>query len=1595
MRDLLVLLTFSLSTLAAAKPAKSLTTLLGDVLSIEQTHPDSVYPRIQRIEAYKAAAATPQERAMTALALGKLYIERSYMAQYAGHERFEQLSHANFREALAQPDMLGNMKVKDWRPLTVLGGKDNPMAEDMLYLAWQTARNSLGAQVCDTLPGIPSTGWMIRHYERQGNRRAALSIVLDSLLESTTPVLQMERELHKVRDRYQDVPDAAEVYIHLSECEGLSQDQRKAYLTEGLKRYANYKGRERLQNRLLALTDPTFQWTGPTLLYPGKAYDWQFEANNLSGVSWQEGSHAFDTTRSDVERTRDTIQWHAPLVLGKHKLWFLPQPRVKTKTKVQKLEQEMMVSRLQLLTQWLPEGQLRVLVVDRETGKPQQGVLVEQFHSDDDTLAFARQRTNALGSVIINVPRKGSYYQPVYIRLSNEEERNLGIQHLTYYRTGGYVPYNTQRRTQFYTDRSVYRPGQEVKVGGIVYEQRGWEMRTKAGDSVTLVLRDAQYKEVEQKTVATDEFGVFDATFQLPTNRRLGTWSIYLQGEYRTTLRVEHYKRPTFSVELADSLQRTPDSLTFRGTAVRFDGTPLRNARVSANSQLQSFWYRPHNTATQTYNDTVSTDANGHFSVSVPNDTTKHSLQVVLNVLASYGEQQEAKRSFTLRPYRPQPEKADSTFLVTCPRDSFDAQHPTELVLITSRPQAWVYYTLSAKGEVVMDTLLNIRQGKTALPLVYKDSYGDGLVATFATTLGEKTYTHSQEIRLARPDTRLQLRWDSFRDLTQPGAREQWKLTLTRPDGHPARANVLATVYDASLDRIQRHQLALNVMLGHWLHGIGYHNLTYPATGSLFETYLQKRKKEKLKNHDAHLDEQWFEADGPMLYETSALGTPLRMYKASRAAATMTLDAAPLAATQSESMEEAKNKSVSIRGYGKPESDTDAALPLRENFQETAYFNPRIRTNAQGQAVMEFTLPQSATTWRLKAVAHTQDLMHATFGRDIVAQKPVMAQARLPRFLRAGDQAILRGSLTNNSNKEQHVSATLQVLDAESRKAVLTRRVSLALPAQADTTLSFIYNKEDERDILVRWSVEGKEGTDGEQHRLSVLPTTEEMVNTLPITAPEAGAYQFDLKQLFPDNAQNRGLVVEYTSHPEQLALQALPALASKYRGDILSITAAYYAQVLAKGLGVEAEDSTEALLQRMRDMQHADGGIAWYPGMPSSRYMSLEVGFQLARLQMLTGKAQDGGLLTGIVRYLLNERSRVRLLWGSDVLRTLYVVQATQVKLQRGEQAKVDSLLSITKDLKPENLDLECQALAAIVLHRQGLDRKAHAMIEAFHPRLVSAPLKGTYIEHPQGPFRSIDRKLDIHVQLMEALQTLVPQSKELGGMRQHLLLQKRTQVWDTPIRSVNAIFALMHGQQKETQIARDVLQLWQQGKSVPTNIIAADNTLGYARDSMDATQLPTKLRLQKMSKGQSWGAAYATFRQPYTQADADTTGLAVRQSIPTNAQSGNRITLTQRIMADGDYEYVTVIIPRPATLEPVEQRSGLHWQDGLCYYLEVMDSELRYHILSIPRGHYRLQQDYYVERPGRYHTGISRIQCTLAPEFQGRDTDHVIEVK
>ena len=629
-----------------------------------------------------------------------------------------------------------------------------------------------------------------------------------------------------------------------------------------------------------------------------------------------------------------------------------------------------------------------------------------------------------------------------------------------------------------------------------------------------------------------------------------------------------------------------------------------------------------------------------------------------------------------------------------------------------------------------------------------------------------------------------------------------------------------------------------------------------------------------------------------------------------------------------------------------------------------------------------------------------------------------MAQLYLPRFLRPGDEAVLTASVRNVSDQLQKGKGVMQILDAKTEKVIKSWKTNIALSAQKDTVLHFPYEAT-EGDLIVRWAVEGTTCSDGEQRLLPVLSPTEHVTNTIQITAYDPSVQNIDMSSLFPEGVTNRRLTLEYTTHPEQYALQALPALARAKRNDVLSLAAAYYAGELGKALGVEMPDSTESYLEKMKALQDDNGGYRWYPEMPTSPYLTREVSFLLTRLYMLTGKKVAEQVNTKAIHYLLDQRIDSTYLSAAD-LRNLYVALYSGVRLSKEEQKKVDFLLKLAKREDVEEDGYERQALLAIVLKQAGADRKARKCANAFRKYIVSSPDRGSYIEFPKGSFASVDRKLHIHVQLMEALQRMNPADTLLRGMRRYLLQQKRTQEWSTPVNSANAIFALLSQAPLQTSPLKgevsslpsredrgrlkDLLTLTRKGVTVQ-NFTAQDDTLGYLRDSLEIEdgKLPVRLRLQKFSKGESWGGVFADFDQRFDQVEAHSEGLSVRQEYPTEAKTGNRYTVRYYISADRDYEYVTLVCPRPAFTEPVNQRSGygwsgrstIGWAGGLSYYRQVHDATTEFSFCQIPRGDYLIEETLYVERDGRYHSGIAVIRCEYAEEFQGHSGDNVVVVK
>ena len=1643
---ILCLAIVSSGTIFAKGQGQQLNDLLLSYMKVEDVHPDSLERNIADLKQQRLKSVDSATRAVYAAAIARLYAERMMWRSVGNDLRDSMITWYSL--SLADKQVLAQTKAKRWKPFVVVGKDESYFKGDMLNVVWRSMVNDVDKAVRDTAKALPKYGEMVNFYQKAGLREGAFLMAFDSLYDKHEKVT--EADLLLLRDRYADLPICAEIYLKLGlmtkdlpgwkrnseeELAEVSQAAQKArkWLQEGLTKYPKYKRRAALQNALTSLSNPFMEWDGPTCVSPNKQYTWYFTARNVQSVLIDGKEHIFPE-HDPVDTFRDSLTWTSPKP-GRYNITFIPRTKAKITEKVKPLKTGITVTTIQPAFQVMPDSSVRVLVVNPETGRPQPNVTITAYKPTDefkDTVAYFTGSTGTDGKV--TVPRyKGDdkdwrWRQSLTYKICSPDTADWILGTRFFYNISRWegAPKEPSYHTELFTDRAIYRPGQTVHVSGIEYSQLDWEAKVVNGGRHTLRLYDSNHKQIEERIVDANEMGVFTAEFVIPTGRRNGSFHIEADKKYRTYFRVEEYKRPTFEVVLDDSLYVNGDSCEVRGSAMNYDGSPLHGARVTGAYTWRAPWIyyaKRYPNSESLPLDTIETDDNGRFIYKLRikseiiakrfhSEAEKElriyrpALTVNVDVLSQQGETHNAQHWYW-RVNEPapkaEPAKIDSSFILRCEPDSFAVGKPARIKILTNLSDIYLFYTLSAAGKVWKDEMVRLNHGTLVIEIPYREEYDQSLTASFYFAKEGRVYTDTKTIHLVTPDSKLRAHWDTFRDLVQPGQKEEWRLTLRRPDGTPADANLMLAMYDASLDYFTKHQWRFEIGRGHRTFGIPFQPDRRIDTGTLNfgGWYSQKLKKERELNFTT-INGDLFQAP---VY-TRGMGRPV-LYKSNSTMRLAGVMAAPSSGADF-ATDEALQGSIAgltlketvaeLEGTAEAEEET-LSVPMRENFNETAFFMPQLRTNKDGQVIISFTLPESLTRWNLLGVAHTSDMMYANISEQIEARKDLMAQLYLPRFLRPGDEAILTASVRNIGEQPQKGKGLMQILDAKTEKVLKQWKCNIDLPTKKDTIINYqlsIVNFQLPEGLIVRWAVEGTTCSDGEQRLLPVLSPTEHVTRTIPITAYDPGVTNMDLTKLFPEGVTERQLTVEYTTHPEQYALQTLPTLAKAKREDVLSIAAAYYAGELGKALNVEMPDSTEEYRQKLQALQDADGGFRWYPQMPTSPYLTREVSYLLTRLRMLTNNSKYQDINDKAVRYLLAQRIDSTYFSTSD-LRNLYIALWSGVSLSKDEQKKVDFLLRLAKKAEPEEMGYEGQALLALVWNKAGEQKKAQKCVNLFKKYLVSSPEHGSYIEFPKGSFVSVDRKLHIHVQLMEALQKVMPEeNKLLGGMRRYLLQQKRTQEWSTPVNSANAIFALLTNAQMVNGKCLDLLTLTDK-KGKTTNFIPKDEKLGYLRDTMevDDKHLPKNLRLHKFSKDESWGAVFADFEQPFADVTAYGEGLTIRQEYPQEAKKGSRYKVRYYLSADRDYEYVTLVVPRPAFTEPVDVRSGYRWGGGLGYYRQVHDATTEFSFCQIPRGEYLIEETLYVERDGKYHSGIAVIRCDYADEFQGHSADDVVVVK
>ena len=640
-----------------------------------------------------------------------------------------------------------------------------------------------------------------------------------------------------------------------------------------------------------------------------------------------------------------------------------------------------------------------------------------------------------------------------------------------------------------------------------------------------------------------------------------------------------------------------------------------------------------------------------------------------------------------------------------------DRRDTVTVLLGTSKHGLTVFYDIYTGGErpafsqqmLLSDTLLRME-------IPYLPEYGDGAAVTFRSLWENSEKDLFFEISKPLPRKKLRLQWETFRSNLTLGQHETWKLSVKHADGTPANAAVVARMYDASLDALNYYRWNFNIFFpriiqsASWQHSFGhdyYFSCDNRKDVSFTSSLVFTDWKSDLFNFGGRNIYNSFGRGGKRMYKTKNEVKEVIAYGVRNPALAATADDEDALEGQAAGVVFAETKAEARLDALEDEEDAEMDLTneVRQNFAETAFFQPTLRTDASGAVNIEFTLPESLTQWNFQALANTKNMEYGELFAEAKAQKKVMVQPAMPRFLRQGDAPIIPVRLYNLTESAQQIQLICQLLDAETEKPFLTQKQKVKLAANGQDAAQFCIAAKDLKNhdaVIFRIVGKTSDFSDGEEHLLPILSDRELVISTLPFSLDSTGVATWRIDTLWSKskNVDNKRLSVEISSNPVWYVFNALPVLANQECRSANEWMENLYAVTLAQFIAEENpeirklfEDVGEttgwqAVLERNADLkqillaespwlvtaenekqranaiyqlfdeyfmqlkhataldhlkvlQQSDGSWSWYPSMPGNTYVTASILYHIARLKRMTASKDLDAMFDKGMKYM------------------------------------------------------------------------------------------------------------------------------------------------------------------------------------------------------------------------------------------------------------------------------------------------------------------------------------------------------------------------
>ena len=937
------------------------------------------------------------------------------------------------------------------------------------------------------------------------------------------------------------------------------------------------------------------------------------------------------------------------------------------------------------------------------------------------------------------------------------------------------------------------------------------------------------------------------------------------------------------------------------------------------------------------------------------------------------------------------------------------------------------YYVGSAEKNV--SALVMVKSGRKILKServslnnsIYKFSYKvkeedrgrlDFQVALvkYNTEMRDMTY-----IEVPFDNMKLDIVLNTERNKVLPGSEETWSVTVKDYKGNPVKVPMFAVMYDAALDNFAWNNWSFN---------------TLPSIPGSTSIMTDRSFDTKRKSQYYYISRFYIEENSVF---SSVLLLPHHWYgyrNRNFFAKGMVMDDGAAYVEEeaylvAEAVADVQTSEATSVNEEKPVEAEPAKI--RKDFNETAFFYPNLRTDANGDCTFTFTMPDALTRWNLKILTYSKTLSVGNLEKSIVTQQPLMIMADMPRFVYDEDTLWIAANVINMSEKFAYPEAKLEIFDENENPVdlILAQDIKhMKIPAGQSRSVRWkVAMRKDLNPLIFRFSATADGFSDAEQHLLPVLSTEVFLTQTYALTtrANTNEEFEFNIKN---DDERNYDVKLNFNANPMFYAIQALPYLAEgdekyttttfqryftnkmaqeiiknnpnikemldEHEGDTLSELEKYeeLKAILLKETPWVLEAKSEAqqranvaklfdteainkniasALDILAKRQTVNGGWSWIDGMPESEYITQYILCGLGRLgdnTEMTEKAFHFIENEVVERYEKLDTPKKK----KDAVCSFMTMQ--DLFAMSYFNYKTSDKFNEAKDFFIRKLysdwrrfSVEEQAYIALILNRNNHKEIAKLVIKSLHERALKNEI-GMYWRYISVASES---------RVLEAFNEIEPKTDEIDNMRFWILTQKRTNMWENERATVEAIFALMN---RGTN--------WSDESAEASMTVNEDNV---------------KVLVENHSNHVVWGGVFRQYFVPIDKVQKHNDAMKIKRELfverfvgnevkylPISEEKikvGDKIKVEITIENGQDMEFVYLKDLRGACFEPTEQLSRYHWSDGMWYYQSTTDVSMEFFFDSLAKGKHTLSHTMYVTKEGSFSAGYSQIQCQYAPEF------------